>query len=486
MKKLLNLLLAMFAVCGIACTPNNEEGNGGENNGPNAPLSFTIQLSNITSSSVKMEVVPSNDTDTYFFDVVEKSVLSHYASFESFVADYISQLKDIYEQHGMTLGEILSQGPDSWEYQEGNLNPGTEYYAFAFGVTPEGVITSAVAMEPFTTLEEIPAGPSDNEFSVSVSNVTATGALVSVTPSNNDTYYFDVIEKEAYDSYSDKQAFAAKCVADVKALYESFGYSFSDALSSGNDSYSFTGVLDPNTTYYALAFGVTNSGTITTDITTVEFTTLESSGNTGNTGDKNLTCFELGYYENWGDYYGTNALNWYIDLYSSTTKDYFVLELQGNLSDTAPVAGEYQLLSTFAAGTAVAGGVDADGYGYGTYWALFDDSYESLVESSFCTSGSVKIGKSDNLYTIDIDAIGEYGESIKVSYAGVLEEWIEESSLSAQRLSNSLNKRFCTASRMMKMKQLKMSPKAAKKVVKFATKGISTSKKSLIKREIIR
>ena len=478
----------MFAVCGIACTPNNEEGNGNENNGPNTPppISFTIQLSNITSTSVKMAVTPSNDTDTYFFDVVETRVLGHYSTPGAFVTDYISQLKAIYEEYGLALGDALSQGPDSWEYQEGNLNPGTEYYAFAFGLTAEGVITSKVVMEPFKTLEEIPAGPSDNEFSVTVSNVTATGALVSVTPSNNDTYYFDVIEKEAYDSYSDKQAFAAKCVADVKALYESFGYSFSDALSSGNDSYSFIGVLDPNTTYYALAFGVTNSGTITTDITTVEFTTLESSGNTGNSGNKNLTCFELGYYENWGDYDGTNALNWYIDLYSSTTKDYFVLELQGNLSDTAPVAGEYQLLSTFAAGTAVAGGVDADGYGYGTYWALFDDSYESLVESSFCTSGSVKIGKSDNLYTIDIDAIGEYGESIKVSYAGVLEEWIEESSLSAQRLSNSLNKRFCTASRMMKQKQLKMAPKAAKKVVKFAPKGIGTSKKSLIKREIIR
>ena len=153
-----------------------------------------------------------------------------------------------------------------------------------------------------------------------------------------------------------------------------------------------------------------------------------------------------------------------------TTNDYFVLELQGDLSETAPVAGEYQLLSTFAAGTAVAGGVDAEGYGYGTYWGLFDNSYENLVDSSFCTSGTVKIGKSDNLYTIDIDAVGEYGESIKVSFAGVLEEWVEESSLSVQKLSNDLTKRFCTVSRMMKQKQLKMAPKTAKKSVKLAPK----------------
>ena len=493
MKKLLNLLLAMLAVVGVACTPNNEEGNGNENNGPNAPLSFTIQLSNITSSSVKMDVVPSNNTDTYFFDVVEKSVLSHYASLESFVADYISQLKDIYEQHGMTLGEILSQGPDSWEYEVGQLFSNTEYYAFAFGLTAEGVITSEVAMEPFTTLEEIPAGPSDNEFSVTVSNVTDTGALVSVTPSNNDTYYFDVIEKEVYDMYTDKKEFAAEYIAEIKALFEAYGYSLGEVLSSGNDAYSFEGYLEPNTAYYAFAVGVSTSGVITTDVAAVPFTTLawgggNSGGSTG--GDKDLTCFELGYYENWGDYYGTNATNWYIDFYSMTSNDYFVVELQGDLSETAPVAGEYKILSTCAPGTAVAGGIDADGYGYGTFWALIHDSGEYLVDKVFCTSGTVKVSKSGDLYNIDVDAVGENGESVKMSYAGVLEEWVEEYSLSDQKLSNGLNKRFCTVSRLMKQKQVKMAPMASLKkqahsIVKLTPKKVAP-KSSLIKRNVAR
>ena len=115
MKKLFNLLLAMLAIVGVACSPFNEgngEGNGngnGENNDPTPALTFTIQLSNITSSSVKMEVTPSNNTDTYFFDVVEKSVLNYYSSPEAFVADYISQLKVYYEENGMSLGDALSQ-----------------------------------------------------------------------------------------------------------------------------------------------------------------------------------------------------------------------------------------------------------------------------------------------------------------------------------------------------------------------------------------
>lgn len=472
----------MFAIVGVACTSQEEDIVG-----PSYPTvdSFVITVSDITATSAYVRVEPSNN-NTYYFDVIEKDILDQYSDKSVFLAEMIADLKALYEEYGYTFADALSVGNDGFLYGEGYLEPNTDYYAFAVAITENGAVTSDMTLEPFKTLESTTGGgdeSSSNAFTVTVSDITSSGATVAVTPSNNDTYYFDVIEKEIYDAYTDKKELAAEYIAEIKDFYESYGYSLADALSSGNDSYSFDGVLDPNTAYYALAFGVTTSGTITTDITTVEFTTLESSGNTG---DKDLTCFEMGYYENWGDYYGTNALNWFIDLYSQTTNDYFVLELQGNLSDTAPAAGEYQLLSTFAAGTAVAGGLDEEGYGYGTYWALFDNSYESLVDSSFCTSGTVKIGKSDNLYTIDIDAIGEYGESIKVSYAGVLEEWIEESSLSAQRLSNSLNKRFCTASRMMKQRQIKMAPKSANKVVKLAPKKAVAPKKSLIKRDIAR
>ena len=493
-------IIAMLAVCGVACeqfggTDNGGNENNGENgNGNSGTTTLVVSVTNITATGATVSVTPSTD-ETYYFDVIEKDYFDAYTSEEQFIADYVADLQTmINEINGAygtsySIADFLSSGSDSYTYEEGELEPNYDYYAFAFCLSANGEIKSGLTKKAFKTLNE--ATTSENTFLVSVSNISATGATVSVSPSTTDTYYFDVLEKEIYDAYTDKKAFAAEYIAEVKDFYESYGYSLADALSSGNDTFSFDGLLDPNTAYYALAFGVTTSGTITTDVTTLEFTTLESSGNTG---DKNLTCFELGYYENWGDYYGTNALNWYIDLYSQTTNDYFVLELQGNLSDTAPAAGEYQLLSTFAAGTAVAGGVDADGYGYGTYWALFDDSFERLVESSFCTSGTVKIGKSDNLYTIDIDAVGEYGESIKVSFAGVLEEWVEESALSAQKLSNNLTKRFCTASRMMKQKQLKMAPKAAKKSVKLAPKKgvaqankvVTAPKSSLVKRTIVR
>ena len=507
MKKIFNLLLAMLAIVGVACTPDSGE-NAGNNGGGNGASSspFVISVTNITSTGATVSVTPSND-DTYYFDVIEKKILDGYGGREAlFAADYVEDIKDYLDELNAIYGNIfsladfVSSGKDSYTYgTEPALDPNTEYYAFAFGLSEKGEITSGLSKVEFKTLSKggnTSGGDvttSKNTFNVNVTDITATGATVVVTPSNYDTYYFDVIEKEVYDMYTDKKEFAAEYIAEVKDFYESYGYSLADALSSGNDSYSFDGFLDPNTAYYAFAFGVTTSGAITTDITTVEFTTLASSGgNTGggNTGDKNLTCFEMGYYENWGDYYGTNTLNWYIDLYSSTTNDYFVLELQGDLSETAPFAGEYKLLSSFAAGTAVAGSVDADGYIYGTYWGLLDDNWESFVDYALCTSGTVKVGKSDSLYTIDIDALDENGNSIKLSYAGVLEEYVGASELATQKLSNNLNKRFCTVSRLMKQKQVKMAPKmmlkkASHSTMKFAPKKVAP-KSALIKRNIAR
>ena len=454
-------------------------------NGEPSSNTFSISVTDITSSTATVSVTPSN-SDTYYFDVFKKADYDQYGGDSQFLeywqADIKSYIEELNNQgYNITIANFVSSGNDMFAY-EGNyaLEPNTEYYVFAFGLSTGGRITTDVTKKAFTTLANDDES-SSNTFAISVADITSTGATVSVTPSNNDTYYFDVIEKDIYDTYTDKKALAAEYIAEIKNYYESYGYSFADVLSSGKDAYSFEGYLDANTAYYAFAVGVTTSGAITTDVTTVEFATLASGGgNTGGStgGDKDLTCFEVGYFENWGDYYGTNALNWYIDLYSSTTNDFFVLELQGDLSETAPVAGEYQLLSTFAVGTAVAGGFDADGYIYGTYWGLLDDNWESFVDYALCTSGTVKVSKSGDLYNIDVDAVGENGESVKVSYAGVLEEWVEEYSLAAQKLSNNLTKRFCTVSRMMKQKQLKMAPKTVLKkqahsIVKLTPKKVA-------------
>ena len=520
MKNLLKFLIAIFAICGIACTPQDGNENGNNLTDPNGPsnpsnpsdpsdpglsdLVFNITVSDITATGAYV-AVETTSKETYYFDVIEKDILDQYSDKSVFLAEMIADLKALYEEYGYTLADALSYGSDGYLYEEGCFEPNTDYYAFAVAVTENGVVNSDLTLKQFKTLEAAAGGggsgsdeSSNNSFAVTVSAITSSSATVAVVPSNSDTYYFDVIEKEILDYYTDKKEFAAEYIAELKAyLAEELGYTLDMILSSGSDAYAYEDSLEPNTDYYAFAVGVSSNGAITTDVAVKAFTTLASGsgnegGNTGGStsGDKDLTCFEMGYYENWGDYYESGATNWYIDLYSMTTNDYFVIELQGDLSETAPVAGEYKLLSTFAAGTAVAGGVDADGYGYGTYWALLDNNWEYFVETALCTSGTVKVTKNGDLYNIDVDAVGDSGQSIKLSYAGVLEEYISDYSLASQKLCNNLNKRFCTVSRMMKQKQVKMAPKAmlknkAHSVVKLTPKKVAP-KSAVVKRNIAR
>jgi hypothetical protein len=283
---------------------------------------------------------------------------------------------------------------------------------------------------------------STNSFVIDVSDITATSAYVEVTPSNNDTYFFDVIEQEVFDQYSSGKDFAN----DVVTLYTENGYSVADLLSSGIDSYSYSGdsALEPNTEYYAYAFGLSADGKLTTKVVAQAFKTLpsESGGNNGgsSTGDLALNDFTYGYYTNYGDYYESNATNWYIDLYTDYTYDILTLEVQTPLSATDFV-GSYKLADTFAANTAVAGGTDSEGYLYGSYWCMLDADY-NLVDYVCCTSGSIDITKSGNVYTIVVDTEGDNGNKITSTYTGTLEEYVDDGYTMSRAMVKNPARRF--------------------------------------------
>ena len=445
----------------------------------------------MAATSATITVVPSNN-GTYYFDAVDKNLVDAYASKEEFAEDYIETLKAVCEAYGANFGDVLSQGEDS--YTPNSLNPNTNYYAVAFGVTASGLLTTDVSFKAFTTPADAGGstgggttggGTSTNTFAVTVSDITSSGATVAVAPSNSDTYYFDVIEKSVLDQYTDKKDFATEMVAEIKDYYESYGYTLADALSSGSDSFSYEGYLEPNTNYYAFAVGVSSNGAVTTDVTVKAFTTSASSGgdnggntggNTGggtSTGDKTLNNFAYGYYTNYGDYYGSGATNWYIDLYTEDTYDVMVIEVQTPTSATDFV-GTYQFGNSYAANTAVSYFVDEEGYMCGSYWCLLDSEY-NIAEYMPCISGSVTISKSDSNYTIALNALDENGNTLTTNYTGILEEYVEDYS------TMSMKKGFKRGHRTIKaksnkpsvaklapkkiLKQVKMAPKVAKKDV---------------------
>ena len=269
-------------------------------------------------------------------------------------------------------------------------------------------------------------GWNDTKFEISVSEISDTSATISVVPSNDNTYYFDVVPLSEFSSYSRPKDFAADIAALIQQVSKEYGFEISDYLSSGRDVYT-NDMLEANTSYVAYAFGLSSEGEVTTDVAITSFKTLE----TQQSGYVDLSTFTFGYYENYGDYYETNAANWYIDLYTENTNEMMVVEVQTPLGATS-FTGTYPLASTFRSGTAVAGGVDAEGYLYGTYWGLLDDAREEFFNVVFFTAGEVIITKgSGNTYIITMVAHGEDGTEYTLSYSGVLEEWVDDESSSA-------------------------------------------------------
>ena len=246
------------------------------------------------------------------------------------------------------------------------------------------------------------------------------GATVSVTPSNSDTYYFDVYEKAEYDKYASDSAFLAFWKTDIQSYMDELNsqgsnITFAHFVSIDNDSFTYEGnfALKPNTAYYAFAFGLLTDGEITTDVTKVAFRTLPATdGNEG--GNTNIDYLVWGRFTGYGDEYNVGAKNWIFVLYDETRTSELNIELQTELSATEPTLGEYPINSSLDAGTAIAGALDQDGYIYGTYW-------ENSVEKVFCKSGTVTIGKSGDIYTINLNAIDEQDNTITMSYSGELE-----------------------------------------------------------------
>ena len=129
-------------------------------------------------------------------------------------------------------------------------------------------------------IPENPDGPqSEGPFTIKVLDITATSAHVTLVANDyKGRFYFDIIQDKYFNYYNEYLGFQSFLDNTIEGLVTSNGLSKEQVLfqilSSGDDSHSFTG-LKAGAVYYAVAMGVDTSGTITTDVTFVKFSTLE-------------------------------------------------------------------------------------------------------------------------------------------------------------------------------------------------------------------
>ena len=138
----------MVGLAFASCEPSgNEPNNGGngENNGGTENVlgaaEFNISVENIGEGSAVLKIAPKQEGRSFYWNVKPESALKEFATTKAYMEDWFAY-----------LGELVASGNYQWsdlldstavEFEHPNLNPGTKYVLWAFGIDANGNLTSA-------------------------------------------------------------------------------------------------------------------------------------------------------------------------------------------------------------------------------------------------------------------------------------------------------------------------------------------------------
>lgn len=187
---------------------------------PDAPEVFDIEITDIKGMSAVINITPPDNNTSYYYylyPVADYENHQNGSDYELMQYDYSfwQYMAAIYEKDVTeVIADDLVKGPvsvstDALLYlTEWN----TEYLVWAYGITPEGKVTTTITRRTFTT-----ASPSTSSMTFDVNNIntewfeetTAEGtyrgwvAEVDIIPSNKEERYFATItNKDWYDWYA--------------------------------------------------------------------------------------------------------------------------------------------------------------------------------------------------------------------------------------------------------------------------------------------
>ncbi len=244
-------------------------------------LTFTFELLEVTSRSVRFNCTPSNLSATYVGTIIEKSDWDNtYKSDEGFIDHYVnSYLPWVEEELGYGIESLLRRGALE-NYDIGALTPEKEYYFAAFGMNEDLTVTSPEIFKmPFTT-----TSPEKQEcrFEISV-RPGLEYTYIGVSPSTWEVeYLWGVMPKEEYDALGENpgKRIMEQIRAEVDRENAAGGEAwFGDYVVAADQSRSYSN-LEVGKVYTVYAFGcdVTGRGEPTTEVFTQEFTEQRVAG----------------------------------------------------------------------------------------------------------------------------------------------------------------------------------------------------------------
>ena len=291
MKKInwLMMLLTAATLSFAACTEPTPE----QPNEPEQPegLSFNVELTEVTYSSVAYTVTPSDLEAEYLCMLYDAETVEEFTQDKYLVATLYQELEAEARTMGMTLAEFLPTYTDKGILEDEfvGLASEAEYYLIVFGVDPAKNYEACTELNKtkFTTeaFEKL-----DVTFEIETT-VDGNTAEYVVTPSDNETiWYFYTIPTASYEYYLSPDAynmsqdqFLLYCLQMQIDGYRSAGYDDNTILNALFHKGQLTlqaKDLNANTSYTNMVAGfiIDESGMITlaSDVTTSTYTTGEA------------------------------------------------------------------------------------------------------------------------------------------------------------------------------------------------------------------
>lgn len=212
-------------------------------------VTFDIDISELSASSFTMAVTASDPKADFFFSLMEEEWVAQWENQEEACREYLAWIVRYYRNKGASVADIyehfVCRGADKDVFDK--LRPEKTYYAFAVGITTDFLPNTKPAIEEVVTKALV---PSANTFAVEFDRITFNSVSGTITPSNDDQYFWTVQRKADVDGAASEE----EMMWGLGEMYEESGL-LEEALHTGVSTIEGIDYLSPDSDYYLLVFG---------------------------------------------------------------------------------------------------------------------------------------------------------------------------------------------------------------------------------------